>query len=222
MRYVFILTLAATVWTTAAYAQEPRGYVEGNGALSRLTGSTSSAGVNGEVGIKVAPNVVLFGNIGNLRDIHWSSLQTSVDSTVTTLSTDDGLTATAKARVPTWYSMGGARIQFPNHSAITPYVFGGIGFARMNPSVRFLYQDGTTLSGNTANAGDDITADVLGSGLFTAPTPSTSLMLRTGAGVQVPISKHLLGNIGYSVSRISAADAPIHAQDFTFGLGFKF
>ena len=45
-----------------------------------------------------------------------------------------------------------------------------------------------------------ITADVLGSGLFTAPTSSTSLMLRTGAGVQVPISKHLLGNIGYSVS----------------------
>ena len=95
MRYVFMLTLAATLWTTAAYAQEPRGYVEGNGALSRLTGSTSSAGVNGEVGINVAPNVVLFGNIGNLRDIHWSSLQTSVDSTVTTLSTDDGLTATA-------------------------------------------------------------------------------------------------------------------------------
>src|SRR5205823_1749952 len=82
--------------------------------------------------------VVMFGNIGNLRDIHWSSLQTSVDSTVTTLSTDDGLTATAKARVPAWYSMGGARIQFPNHSAITPYVFGGVGFARMNPSVRFL------------------------------------------------------------------------------------
>jgi opacity protein-like surface antigen len=221
MRYVFILTLVATLWTTAAYAQEPRGYVEGNGALSRLTGSTSSAELSGEVGVKVAPNVVLFGNIGNLRDAHWSSLQTSVDSTVSTLSSDDGLTATATAKVPTWYSMGGARIQFPNHSAVTPYVFGGIGFARMNPSVRFLYQDGTTLSGNPANVGDDITADIVSSGLFTTPARTTSLMLRTGAGLQVPISKHLLGNIGYSVSRISA-DTPIHAQDFTFGLGIKF
>jgi len=223
MRHVFIPTLVAAscLWTAAAFAQEPRGYVEGNGALSRLTGSVSSADVSGEVGVKVAPNVVLFGSIGNLHDMHWASLQSNVDNTVSTLAANDGLTTTAAAKVPTWYSMGGARIQFPNHSALTPYVFGGIGFARMNPSVRFLYQDGTTLSGNPANVGDDLTPDVVASGLFTTPTKSTSLMLRTGGGVQVPISKHLLGNIGYSVSRIST-DTPIQAQDFTFGLGIKF
>jgi hypothetical protein len=220
MRYALIPALVATLWTTAAYAQEPRGYVVGGGALSRITGATSG-GVNGEVGLKVAPNVVVFGNIGDLRDVHWSSLQTSVDNAVTVLSTSDGLTATAKPRVPAWYSLGGARIQFPNHSAVTPYVFGSIGFAHMSPSVRFLYQSGTTLSGNTATVGDDITADVVSSGAFTLPTPPTNLMLRTGGGVQVPLGKYLIGNLAYSVSRISA-DIPIHAQDFTVGLGIKF
>jgi opacity protein-like surface antigen len=234
MRHVFIrqifivtfvtglcATLFATSFATAAYAQEPRGYVEGNGALSRLTGSNTSAELDGEVGFKVTPNVVLFGNVGNVRDIHWSTLETNVSNTVSALSASNSLTTTAQARVPTWYSMGGARVQFPNHTGFTPYVFGGVGFARMNPSVRFLYQNGTTPSGNAANVGDDVTADIESNGLFTAPTPTTSLMLRTGGGVQVPISRHLLGNIGYSISRISA-DTPIHAQDFTFGLGIAF
>jgi opacity protein-like surface antigen len=229
IRQLFILTfvtgvcatLFATSFATSAYAQEPRGYVEGSGALSRLTGSTTSAELDGEVGFKVAPSVVLFGNVGNVRDIHWSTLETSVSNTVSALSANNGLTATSQARVPTWYSMGGARVQFPNHTGLTPYVFGGVGFARMNPSVHFLYQSGTTPSGNAANVGDDVTAQIESNGLFTAPTPSTSLMLRTGGGVQVPISRHLLGNVGYSISRISA-DTPIHAQDLTFGLGIAF
>ena len=220
MRHVFILTFIAVLWTTAAYAQEPRGYVVGSGALSRLNGATTG-GVDGEVGIKVRPNLVFFGNVGDLRNLHSSSLQSSVDDTVSGLSATNGLTATATAKVPTWYSMGGARLQFPNHSEFTPYVFGGVGFARMNPSVRFLYQDGTSLNGNTDVTGQDITADVTSSGLFTTPAPSTSLMLRTGAGVQIPIGKYLLGNVGYSVSRISTA-TPIHAQEFTFGMGVKF
>ena len=144
-----------------------------------------------------------------------------MDNAVTALSTNDGLTATAKTRVPAWYSLGGARIQFPNHRAVTPYVFGSVGVARMNPRVRFLYQDGTPLSGNTSAVGDDITADVVSSGVFTTPMPTNSLMLRTGGGRQIPLGKYLIGNIAYSVSRISA-DTPIHAQDFTFGLGIKF
>ena len=104
---------------------------------------------------------------------------------------------------------------------VTPYVFGGLGFARLTPSARFLYQSGTTLTGNLAATGDDITADVVANGLFTAPAATTGLMLRTGGGLQVPLGKHLLGNVDYSVSRISA-DTPLHSQDLTFGVGFRF
>jgi opacity protein-like surface antigen len=219
MRYALILTLVATLWTSAAYAQEPRGYVEGTGGLSSITG-TKTADATGEVGVRIAPNVLLFGNVGRLHDIHSSSLQASVDDAVGALATGD-LTATATARTPASYSMGGVRIQLANHSAITPYVFGGVGVARLSPSVRFTYNSGTTLSGNSAAAGDDITSDVLSSGVFTQPASTTGLMLRAGGGVQIPLGKHLLGDIGYSRSRIST-DTPIHTQDLTFGLGFKF
>jgi hypothetical protein len=220
MRYALILTLVGTLWTTAAYAQETHGYVEGNGGISSLTG-VKSGGAIGEVGIKIAPNVMLFGNVGNIRDTGSSSLQASIDQAVSDLAANNDLTVTGTSRVPAWYSMGGARIQFPGHRAVTPYVFGSVGFAKLSPTIHFNYESGTTPTGNVATAGDDITNDIVANGLFSKPTSTRGLMLRTGGGVQVPLGRYLLGNVSYSVSRISS-DTPIHGQDVTFGLGFKF
>jgi opacity protein-like surface antigen len=223
MRNALILTLSIVVWmvwNTAAYAQESRGYVEGAAGLSAITGATTTGNATGEIGIRVAPRVVLFGDIGRIHDAQSSSLQTSLNDAVTALAAND-LTATGTVHVPAWYSLGGARIELTNRSAVKPYVFGGLGFARLNPSARFMYDSGTTLSGNVAVQGEDITSDVVASGLFTTPTAKTGLMLRTGGGVQIPLGKYLIGNVGYSVSRISS-DTPIHAQDLTFGLGIKF
>ncbi len=124
--------------------------------------------------------------------------------------------------MPAWYSLGGAQIELgSNRSPIRPYVSGGIGVAHLSPSAHFLYESGTTLSVNTATAGDDITSDVVTGGYFTAPATKTGAMLRIGGGVQIPLGKYLLGNVGYSASRI-ASDTPIHTQDLTFGVGIKF
>jgi hypothetical protein len=163
---------------------------------------------------------MLFGNVGRMHDTESSALQSSFNDAITALAAND-LTATGTVRTPAWYSLGGARINLANRSAIMPYVFGAVGFAHLAPSVRFLYDSGTTLTGDTATLGDDITGQVETNGFFTAPATTTGLMLRTGGGVQVPLGKHLLGNVGYSVSRISA-DNPLHAQDVTFGVGVKF
>jgi opacity protein-like surface antigen len=220
MRNALILTFAIVVWSSVAYAQEQRGYIEGAAGLSAITGASTTGNGSGEVGYRVAPMVVVFGNVGRMHDMESSSLQTSLNNAVTALAAED-LTATGTAHVPAWYTLGGARVELTHRSAIKPYVFGGLGFARLNPSVRFLYDSGTTLTGNAATMGDDITPDVIANGVFTAPTAKTGLMLRTGGGVQVPLGRYLLGNVGYSVSRISS-DTPIHAQDLTFGVGIKF
>jgi hypothetical protein len=164
--------------------------------------------------------VVVFGNVGRMRDAQSSALQSSFNDALTALAAND-LTATGTVRTPLWYSLGGARIALTNRSAITPYVLGAVGFAHLAPSARFLYNSGTTLTGNTATMGDDITSDVVANGFFTTPATTTGLMLRTGGGVQVPLGKHLLGNVGYTVSRISS-DTPLHVQDLSFGLGIKF
>jgi hypothetical protein len=223
MRNALILTLGIFVWTvstTAANAQERRGYLEGAAGLTAITGGTTG-NADGEVGIRVAPRVMLFGNIGRIRDAQPSSLQTSLNDAITALAANN-LTATGTARMPAWYSLGGARVELgSNRSAIRPYVSGGLGFAHLTPSAHFMYESGTTLSGNAATAGDDITSDVITNGYFTTSATKTGLMLRMGGGVQVPLGKYLLGNVGYSVSRI-ASDTPIHAQDLTFGLGIKF
>jgi hypothetical protein len=221
MRNPLLLTLAIIFSATAAYAQGTRGYIEGAAGVSDITGASATVNTNGEIVIRVGPRVVLFGDIGRIHDAQSSSVQASVNNAVSALATSDDLTATGTAHVPAWYSLGGARVNLSNRTAFTPYVFGGMGFARLNPSVRFLYDSGTTLTGNAATAGDDITSDVVASGLFTTPTATTGLMLRAGGGVQVPLGKYLLGNVGYSVSRISS-DTPIHAQDLTFGVGIKF
>lgn len=219
MRKALILTLGIIVWGSAAYAQTPRAYVEGAAGLSAMTGTTTGQ-TTGEVGFRVAPRVVLFGNIGRMRDAQSTALQASVNDTIAAMAATD-LTATGTVRTPAWYSLGGARIDLTNRSAITPYVFGALGFAHLAPTAKFLYGSGTTLTGNEAVLGDDITADVTSSGLFTAPAATTSLMLRTGGGVQIPLGKYLLGNVGYSVSRISSA-TPFHSQDLTFGVGIRF
>jgi hypothetical protein len=221
MRNILIPALAAIVvtWSSVASAQEPRGYVEGTGGFSASAG-VKTGGATGEVGIKVAPNVVLFGTVGRLHDTQSASLQSSVNDAVSALAASD-LTATGTGRTPASFALGGARIMFANHSAVTPYVFGGAGLARLNPTVRFTYDSGTTLSGNVATTGDDITADVVASGVFTQPTTTTGLMLRAGGGVQIPLGKYLLGDIAYNASRISAS-TPIKTQGVTFGLGIRF
>src|SRR5439155_15738673 len=127
MRHVLILTIGIVIWSTAAFAQERRAYIEGAAGLTAVTGGTTG-NANGEIGVRVLPRVVLFGNIGRMRDMQSSSLQTSLNDAVTALAASD-LTATSTARVPAWYSLGGARINLTNRSAITPYVLGGIGFA---------------------------------------------------------------------------------------------
>jgi len=223
MRNALILTLAIVVfgmWSPAAYAQEPRAYVEGARGLSAIMGAATTGNTTGEVGLRVAPRLVIFGSVGRIQNAQSSVLQTSLTDAVAALAADD-LTATGTVKVPAWYSLGGARFQISNRTAIQPYLFGGMGFARLNPSARFLYESGTTLSGNLAAVGDNITSDVVANGLFTIPAATTGLMLRTGGGVQVPLGRHLIGDVNYSVSRISS-DTPLHAQDLTFGLGLRF
>jgi hypothetical protein len=219
MRNVLIFTLGILVWGSAAYAQTPRAYVEGAAGLSTITGATTGQG-SGEVGIRVAPRVVLFGNVGRMRDAQSTALQASVNDAIAAMAATD-LTATSTVRTPAWYSLGGARVDLTNRSPITPYVFGALGFAHLTPTAKFLYSSGPTFSGEDALPGTDITTEVAASGLFTPPATKTGLMLRTGGGVQVPLGKHLLGNVDYSVSRISAA-TPLHSQDLTFGVGFRF
>ncbi|PYR74054.1 MAG: hypothetical protein DMF86_19185 [Acidobacteria bacterium] len=210
------LVLAAAA---AAGAQEKKGFVQGSGGFA-----TNSEATSGDValqgGVRVAPHLVVFGDIGRLTNVQPSDAQPAVDTAVSALAANN-LTITGDAHVPAWYTAGGVRLEIPTRTLVTPYVFGAVGYARVNPSARFQYSGGTTLSGATATAGEDATTDVINAGYFTVPASSSGVISRFGGGVQIPIGRMLVGDIGYAFSRI-ATDTPVTANSVTFGVGVRF
>ena len=58
-------------------------------------------------------------------------------------------------------------------------------------------------------------------GYFTVPASSSGVISRFGGGVQIPIGRMLVGDIGYAFSRI-ATDTPVTANSVTFGVGVRF
>jgi opacity protein-like surface antigen len=58
-------------------------------------------------------------------------------------------------------------------------------------------------------------------GDFTQPAASTAFMFSVGGGVETPLVPHLVADVGYRVSRVSA-DTPLNAQSVTFGVGYRF
>jgi len=216
------LFIAAAIALCAApsYAQSRDVYASLSGGFA-VSPDGTSGDVLGEVGVRIAPQLSVFGDIGQFHNLQPSQLQPSVDAVATTLAAG-GLSVTGEARVPAWYSMGGLRWTVPMSARISPYVFGGAGFARLTPSAKFTYTSGTLVGAITPpTSGDDVTSQIVSLGDFTQPSGSTAFMFSVGGGVEVPIVPHFVASAGYRVSRVSA-DTPVNAQSVTFGVGYRF
>jgi opacity protein-like surface antigen len=219
MKRVLITAMLALA-AVPSFAQSSNVYANVAGGFAVGPDGTSGD-ILGEVGVHLTPRLAVFANVGQFHNLQPSSVQPSVDSTTATLAAG-GLSVTGEARVPAWYSMGGARWTFPETARLTPYVFGGAGFARLTPTAKFTYNSGTLVGAVTSPvAGDDVTTQLVSLGDFTQPPSSTAFMFSVGGGVETPIAPHLVANVGYRVSRVSA-DTPLNAQSVTFGVGYRF
>jgi opacity protein-like surface antigen len=214
---IAVLALATLV-AAPARAQTDRIYVGGAGGFS-VTSTDTSGQVVGEAGYRVAPNVFVYGNVGQFHNLSSSQIQPAVDDEAATLL-NSGLTVTGTSTMPAWYTTGGVRVQIPMHTRITAYVFGGAGLAHIMPTAHFAYQSGTLL-GATPNPGDDVTAQIVALGDFTQPASSNALMVSGGGGVEAAIAPHMSLDVGYKLSHI-AGDSPINAQSVMFGFGYHF
>jgi opacity protein-like surface antigen len=211
-------TLTLMVAAPAA-AQTDRAYVAGFSGFA-ISPDTTTANTLGEVGVRVAPHLFAFGNFGQFYDLEPSTLQPAVDSTVSTLSAA-GLNVSGSARVPAWYGLGGVRYQIPTSNRISPYVLGGLGFARITPEATFLYTNGTLPDGSTPVTGDDVTSTLVTAGDFAKPPATNAFMFSLGGGVAVPVAQHWAVDVGYRFSRMDTETA-IHTQGVTFGFGYRF
>jgi len=218
MRTLVIAAAIFIVSASTAGAQTSNLYIGGSsGSATGPDGASSDT--FGEVGWRVAPRLFVYGDVGQIHNLQPSAYQPLVNST-TALLAGNGLNVVGAAREPAWYSVGGLRFQTPVWRSVSPYVFGGAGFARITPAAQFTYSGGT-LPGAAPSPGDDVTQQLTSLGDFTQPAATTAPMLSLGGGVAVPVVRHLSVDVGYRYARI-ATDAALHTQGATVGFGYRF
>ncbi len=220
MKMCVIVATCVVLLPSASFAQTTeRGYITGIGGFG-VTPDKTSPDIVAEGGVRIAPHLMAFGDVGHFRDVQPSDVQDNIDLT-TQASADQGLAVVGTGRVPALYSVGGLRYQPASFGRFSPYVMGGVGVAHLKPTARFTYSSGTLPDGSTPAVGDDVTTQLETAFDFALPLPSNSLMTMLGGGVEVPVSRHWAVNADYRYSRINA-DTPFNVQGAAFGFGYRF
>jgi len=220
--------LAALV-TAPAFAQErpeeeAAGYVSGVGGFATSFGNTTGA-VALEAGARVAPHVMVFGNIGRFADLQ-GELQPTLDNDTAALMANQGLAVNAGGTLPTSFYQGGVRVEVPTGHKLLPYALGALGVAHLNPTPQFLFSNGVMPDGSTPTVGSDVTSALVSTGALTTPGPSNAFMFTLGGGLQYPVIPHWVVDVGYRYSRIAAdttlSASPINTNGMSFGFGYRF
>jgi hypothetical protein len=82
--------LSVVACASPAFAQSERAYVDAVGGLA-MTPGTRSGDVIGEAGVRIAPRLYVFGDVGQFHNLEPSAFQPAVNQTVATLSVAQGL-----------------------------------------------------------------------------------------------------------------------------------
>jgi opacity protein-like surface antigen len=220
MRRLIITAACIGCCASPSFAQSDRAHVNVGGGLA-VSPDAKSGDVVGEVGVRVAPNLFVFGDVGQFHNLQPSLVQPTVDATEAALLAN-GVTVIGTGRVPALQVLGGVRYLIPTRGNVTPYVLGGAGLARLMPTAEFIYSSGT-LAGVAVppTSGDDLTSQIESLGDFVAPAATNAFMFTVGGGVQVPVAPHVSVDVGYRVSRVNG-DTPISAQSIVAGVGYHF
>ena len=229
-----ILTMAAavTLLTAApvlaqgkhASLNDADGYVTGLAGFAMSTGNTTGD-VRIEGGVRIAPHVKLFGDIGHFGNLE-GDLQPTLDAATSSLAANQGIAVLGDGKLPASYFTGGVRVDVPTSTRLTPYLLGSVGVAHLTPSAQFTFSSGTLPDGTTPDVGTDVTSELTQSGIYTAPPASSAFMFTLGGGMQIPVTRHWAGDVGYRYSRIAADDSlsasALNINGMTFGFGYRF
>ncbi len=229
MTKVMMAAAVAVLMAAPLFAQE-HGVTDAGGYVSGLGGFTTAVGhttgdVSVEGGVRIAPHVMVFGNVGRFANLQ-SDLQPTLDAAAASLAANQGLGVVGGGSLPATYGVGGLRVEIPTHSRVLPYVLGGVGVAHLSPQPQFTFLSGVLPDGSTPATGTDVTTSITTTGLFTTPASDNSFMLMLGGGVQVPVARHWSVDAGYRYSRIAAdttlSPSALNANGMTFGFGYRF
>ena len=200
------------------------GYVTGMGGFASSVANTTGTWLL-EGGVRIAPHVMVIGNIGRFGSLQ-PDLQPTLNAATSALAANQGLSVIGGGSMPATYLTGGMRVEIPTNNRVMPYVLGTVGVARLSPTAQFTFSSGTLPDGTTPAVGTDVTTALTSAGSFTDPPASSAFMFTLGGGAQVLVAPHWVVDAGYRYSRI-AADAtlsasPLTTNGLTFGIGFRF
>jgi opacity protein-like surface antigen len=228
MKTWFVAATLLALSTAPAFAQErglpERGYITGLGGFSAALGN-STGNTLLEGGVRVVPHVIVFGTLGHYSNLK-GDLQPLIDTATASLSENQGLDLTGSASVPATYGLGGVRVEIPAGRRFAPYVLGGFGTARVDPSAQFIYGGGDMPDGSLPTVGSDVTSSITSANLFTNPAPTNQRMMTFGGGVQIPVATHWAVDAGYRYGRIASSTtlntSAVNTNGMAFGFGYRF
>ncbi len=217
MRFVFVL-MAVAVSSGTAFAQTApspaapsKGYASVD--LQSAFGNVTSQSYGAEGGATIRPNLMVFGEFGQTRNVAPLQLSNAAQTFA------GGLSAVASnvgytVKAPVTFGVGGVKLQFPlQGSKAMPYVLAGAGIASVNYDTTFSV-GGIDVTTNLAQFGAILGTDVSGS--FTKP------MFVFGGGFAIPVWQQVVVDLQFRFGRIMAEDEGINVSRLGLGFGYRF
>jgi hypothetical protein len=179
-------------------AQEaPRGFVGGLGGLT--FGTVTSGAVAAQGGVRLAPGVMLIGEIGYMRNVMPTEVQDTLDALVESFELVFGVPIELEVSVPSTYGFGGLRWT-PRAGKVAPFIEGGVGVGRL--SVKF---------DKAVVLGEDV-SDLIDDELDSEDTDVNKFLFAVGGGVTIQVSPKVATDVGYRYTRIATDDPAVNAS----------
>ena len=218
MRSVVALAITVLAWGSPASAQTPpavqdadRGYAEV--LLQSAFGNVTSQSYGAEIGVTVRPNLQVFVEAGQVRDVATAEIGTAAQLIAGFLSQTQSNVA-FKVKEPVTFGVAGIKYLIPIESKLRPYVLGGFGIASVTQDVAFTV-GGTDVTSSLASAyGVQLGTDL--SGNYTKP------MIVAGAGAMWQGWQRLVVDAQFRFGRILAEDSGVNVSRAGIGVGVRF
>ena len=211
MRFAFAVAVCHLIVAGgAAAAQTPsRGYAEV--VAQSAFGNVTSQSFGAEVGVRIAPALHVFAEVGRTRDTSPAALGQRAQLIAGFLAqTHSGVAFTVKQ--PATFGVAGLRYG-KVVGRVEPYVLGGGGVARVRKDVTFS-ASGADVTSTLSQLGVTLGTDLSGS--------ETKTMITAGGGVAWNAWQRLVFDLQFRYGRIMTSDEGLNVSRAGIGVGFRF
>ena len=200
------LVCAAVIAATPAAARaQNRGFIGGLGGITFGTETSSVFAAQG--GIRIASQLVVFGEAGRMQNVLPGDIQDQIDDFVRMFEAETGVDVLLEAKVPSFYGMGG--IRWSSDAPFAPFVEGGMGFANLSLDLHAEIE-GVDVSDQADEVIEEDDLD------------ETKFLVAFGGGVNARLAEQVRLDIGYRYTRIFTEDPAVNTSAVFAALKFWF